>query len=82
MTDFDNIQEQIDDIMSSGMGGMGNWHESQLTELFEPLSKEDKREVFELYVENMVECEGWELEEINVIGKLCGVDNIKLTDEL
>jgi len=80
MTDFDHIQEQIDDIMSSGMGGeITCWHEEQLTELISPLPDNDKREVFKLYSDNLLECEGWEMEEVDFIGKLCGVKDIKLS---
>jgi len=75
----DDLLDQIDDIMSSGQGeDMTNWHRRELTKLIKPLTTQTKSDLFTTYTNNIVKQEGWTIEEINLIGKLCGAKNIKL----
>lgn len=72
MTD-ENFEEQLDDIISSGMGEFSEWHEEQLTELFEGVDKVVLEErLVAYYSEEFGVSEGISGEELNWVANYIG----------
>jgi len=70
------MMEQMDDIISSGYG-WAKWHENELTKLFEPLKKSDRKKVFAAYYGQELP-EGTTGEELTFMAKVCGVKKLSV----
>lgn len=67
------FNEQLDDILSSGMGEMSDWHKEQLVELFSQYGDEEVREHLKDYYSDPDVVEWVTSEELSFIKEQTGL---------
>ena len=67
------ILEEMDEILTSGNGGFGNFHREELTKLIEPLTSKQKQKMFKEYEKQISEFDNVDIDsdEVDFIRDLC-----------
>lgn len=79
-----NIADEITDWCASGQGacsGAEFW-KKQIEEVLNPLNPVDRREVWDVLKSHMEASEGWTLEDIKCLARLCGVKHVSFEIEV